>query len=316
MSLLDAWIVHCADPLGSRSVPPARRLAPRFAEELVDQAEAHGVLGALLKNFPDFAQDSGFAAAWEKARSHNRANAAFSALLARETDALMAEVNTVNAIVVKGATFARKLYPTPSLRCFSDIDILAPNDALARLGEILSDRGFYLAESHKREFKWLSRDNDRVMVEVQTDLVHPDSLHNAISLSCETIASSPYSSAAFLIIALVHGAGHQYERLQHVVDICQAARTLAPGGEESSFEKMLQATNARLAAVSGLLLAARLFDDARCRDIAREIGSTKLREFVNLLLNRTVVMSTTDSRRAIFNWRRLAFRILLRHDVP
>ncbi|MBI5321076.1 nucleotidyltransferase family protein [Bradyrhizobium sp.] len=315
MSLLDAWIVHCADPLGSQSPPPSRELAPRFADHLVDQAEAHGVLGALLKNFSGFEQDPGFAAARESARSRNRANAAFSALLARETDALLPDLKTVGAIVVKGATFARNLYPTPSLRSFSDIDILAPDRALSRLAEILSDRGFYLAESHKREFKWLSRANDRVMVEVQTDLVHPDSLHNAISLSCETIASSPYSPAAFLIVALVHGVGHQYERLQHVVDIRQAARNLPPA-DESAFEGLVQATNARLAAVSGLLLAGRLFDDARCRGIARGIGSTKLRELANFLVDRTVIMSTTDRRRAIFNWRRLVFRILLRHNVP
>lgn len=315
MSLLDAWIVHCADPLGSQSPPPSRKLAPGFAEALVDQAEAHGVLGALLKNFPGFERDPGFAAARETARSRNRTNAAFSALLARETDALMPELKEVGAIVVKGATFARNLYPTPSLRCFTDIDILAPDNALSRLGEVLSDRGFYLAESHTREFKWLSRDNDRIMVEVQTDLVHPDSLHNAISLSSATIASAPYSQAAFLIVALVHAAGHQYERLQHVVDIRQAARKLS-SADEASFETLVQATNARLAAVSGLLLAARLFGDARCRDIAREIGSTRLRELANFLLDRTVIMSTTDPRRAIFNWRRQAFRLLLRYDLP
>ena len=315
MSLLDAWIVHCADPLGSQSPPPSRKLAPGFAGQLVDQAEAHGVLGALLKNFPSFQQDSAFAAAREAARSRNRSNAAFSALLARETDALKPELKEVGAIVVKGATFARNLYPTTSLRCFTDIDILAPDDALSRLGEVLSDRGFYLAESHKREFKWLSRDNDRIMVEVQTDLVHPDSLHNAISLSSAAIASAPYSPAAFLIVALVHGAGHQYERLQHVVDIRQAAHNLPPA-DEASLETLVQATNARLAAVSGLLLAGRLFGDARCRDIAREIGSTRLRELANFLLDRTVIMSTTDPRRAIFNWRRQAFRLLLRYDLP
>lgn len=315
MSLLDAWIVHFADPLGPRWRPPARRLAPQFAEELVDQAEAHGVLGALLKNFTGFENERGFAAAWQKARNHNRANAAFSALLARETDALMGELNDAGAIAVKGATFARNLYPTPSLRSFTDIDILAPDRALSRVGEVLTVRGFYLAEIHKREFKWLSRDNDRVMVEVQTDLVHPDSLHDAISLSCETIAACPYGPAALLIVAVMHGAGHQYERLQHVVDICQAARALSPA-EESSFEEMVRATNGRLAAVSGLLLAGRLFDEPRCSDIARAIGSTKLRELANRLLDWTVIMSSTDRRRAFFNWRRQAFRILLRHNLP
>jgi len=310
MSVLDAWIVHCADPLGPRSVPPRRPLPPSFAGELVEQAEAHGVLGALLQNFSGFKRDAAFAAGGETARSRNRANAAFSMLLAREADALMVDLEHVEATIVKGPVFARTLYPAPSLRCFSDIDILAAGASVPRVGEVLAAHGYYLAESHKREFKWLNRANDRIMVEVQTDLIHSENLHAAISLSYETIAASPASADTLLMIAIVHGAGHQYERLQHVVDICQAARALRPA-DEAGFEKLVGAANARFISIFGLLLAGRVLGEPRCYDIAQAIGSTLSHEIANVLVDRTVIMSTTDRRRATYNWRRLILRWLM-----
>ena len=311
MSLIDEWVAYCADPRGPHLPPPRRRLPSRYVNRLICQAEAHGVLGALLRNFPEFDSDTTFVTAREAARIRNRANAAFSLLLARETDSLIPDLNGVEATIVKGPVFARALYPVPSLRCFTDIDILASGGAVPRLGQILADRGFYLAERRKREFKWLHRDNDRVMIEVQTDLIHADTLHRSVSLSYETIAESPTGADALLIVALIHGAGHQYDRLQHLVDICQAARALK-AVDEPRFEAMLERSNARFVAIFGLLLADRIFDEPRCREIAQSIGSSGWHAATNRLLDRTVIMSTTDSRRPIFKWRRLIFRWLMR----
>jgi hypothetical protein len=78
MSVIEDWIVHCADPLGPRAKPPRRPLPPECIDELVEQAEAHGVLGALLRNFPAFTNDPAFAIPRNAAVRRNRANAAFS----------------------------------------------------------------------------------------------------------------------------------------------------------------------------------------------------------------------------------------------
>ena len=88
------------------------------------------MLGAVLQNFPAFAGDPVFEAGRNAARDRNRINAAFSLLLKREADALMADVRDLPAAVVKGPVFARRLYPSPSLRCFTDIDVLAAPEAL------------------------------------------------------------------------------------------------------------------------------------------------------------------------------------------
>ncbi len=312
MSLLDDWIVHCADPIGPRATPPPWLLPPQHIDRLVEQAEAHGVLGAVLQNFPAFASEPAFAVSRKAARDRNRANAAFSLLLRREAEILMADVGDQPAAVVKGPVFARWLYPEPSLRCFTDIDILAAPEALPRISEALADHGYILVESHPREFKWLHRDNDRVMVEVQTDLVHADSLHQVLSLPYQTVAAAPEAAEALLLIALVHGAGHQYERLQHVVDVCQAARALKEAAEERRFEDLVKATNARFVAVVGLLLAGRILGERRCAEFADALGSTRYVAIARLLLDRTVIMSTMDDRRSRWGWRRQAFRWLIR----
>lgn len=309
------WVIHCSDPLGSSRRAPRRRPRPDLAESFVEQAEAHGVLGAFLQNFPTLVDES-FAAACEGARRRHRTSAVFSLMLSHEAAAISSELVGVPAAVVKGPIFARALYPRPSLRCFSDIDLLVAPEAFTKVSEVLSDRGFALIESHPasdpREWKWLHRENQTLMVEVQTDLIHAESLRRIFSLPYEVIASAPQSPAALLLVALVHGGGHHYQRLQHLVDICQAARLLQGAEEERRFEALVQAANAQFVSAAGLSLAAKIFREPQCRDIARGVGPVRFRRLSGLLLGRRLVMSTTDVNRGRHSWRRSAFRWLMK----
>jgi hypothetical protein len=314
MSSLDDWIVYCADPLGSRKALPRRPLSPDQVDRLIDQAEAHGVLGGLLKNQMPLRADPAFEAGRNAARDRHLANTAFSMLLAREADALMADVRDLPAAVVKGPAFARALYPMFSLRCFTDIDILVAPEGLVRLAEVLSDHGYRCVQRSPHEHKWLHGDNENLMIEVQTDLVHADSLNGVMSLPYEVIATAPEGIASLLLVALVHGGGHQYERLQHVVDICQAARALTGSAEQRLFRSMVNAANARFIAVAGLMLAYRIFDEPRCREIADALGPVRYRSIAGLFMDQTVVMSSMDSRRAWYRWRRHAFRWLIKRS--
>jgi hypothetical protein len=315
MSLLDCWIVHCADPFGARTPAPRRPLPAVQAGNLVGMAEGHGVLGAVVQNFGAFRDDAAFADAYKLARDRHRANAAFALLLTREAEALTDDLKGLPAAIVKGPVFARRLYPSPSLRSFSDIDVLAAEEALPRIGEVLADRGFHLAEEQERESKWIHRDNERVMVEVQTDLIHPDTLHGIVSLPYRGLGQAPEGAAALLLIAIVHGGAHQFERLQHVVDICQAARAVISEADRDAFLAMVHSANARYLAYGGLMLASRLFGEPRCRELALALGPVRYRVAARLLLDRTTVMSSTDWRRGLHNWRRQDFRILIRWNA-
>jgi hypothetical protein len=315
-SILAEWLVHCADPQAARRKLPRHIPSPTLALELVEQARLHGVLAGLLRNFPPFADDPGFVTAKDAARRHHRENLALATMLGHQADELMAAARDLPVAVVKGPVFARTLYPDPSLRSFTDIDVLAAPDAVPALGEILQALGFSLAEYGPQlapqEWKWVHREQGVLMVEVQTDLIHAASLRGAVSLRYEVIADGPEMPAALLLIALVHGGAHHYDRLQLVVDVCQAARTLTGSDEERHFAAMVEQTQARFIAVAGLTLAGRIFNEPRCIEIARSLGPVRYAGLAGLLLDRTSVISATTNRRVLHAWRRQAFRLLIK----
>jgi hypothetical protein len=186
------------------------------------------------------------------------------------------------------------------------------------MSALLVAQGFKLAEQEyepdRREWKWLHRDNDALMVEVQTNLVHAPSLSKALSLTYEGIAGIAQTPAAQLIIAVIHGSlGGHFDKLRHAVDICQAARALATAADEHRFEELVRRTGARLAAKTGLALAGRLFNEPRCLEVARALGPQRHAGLARLLIDRSVVISTTLKVRSLHSWRRQAFRQLLKH---
>ena len=234
-----------------------------------------------------------------------------------EAEALVANARGLPITIVKGPVFARNIYPKTDLRCYTDIDILAAESALPRLSQILGDNGYSLAEpsQNQREWQWINKTNNALMVEVQTNLIHADSLVGSISLDYELIGASPEGAPELLLVALVHGAAHHYDRLQLVVDICQAARHLTGEAEEIRLEKLVRATKSRFAAVVGLRLAGRTMREPRCLQLARALGGNIYGPICDMLLTETVVMSAMTDRRIVHSWRRQLFRWLLKKDL-
>jgi len=319
MMLHDAvadWLVHCADPEAPRDTLPRHLPSPAMALELVEQARLHGVLGGVLRHFPSFAGEPAFAEARAAALRSHRENLALAMMLSFQADELMMAAKALPVALIKGPVFARALYPYPELRSFTDIDVLAAPDAIPALGEILRAQGFYLAEcgpqAAPREWKWVHREQAALMVEVQSDLIHAASLSGAVALRYDAIANGPYEPASLLLIALVHGGAHQYEKLQHVVDICQAARALAVSSQQSHFAAREKRTNARFIATAGLTLAGRIFKERRCLDIVRSLRPARYAGLARLLLGRTAVTTAMTTRRVFHSWRRQGFRLLIK----
>lgn len=311
------WLVHCADPLGPQTAPPRRALSPAEAAELVTQAEAHGVLPAVLRHFQSFdGNDPAFAAVKADALARHRSALAYALMLRRHGEALAAAAAELPVAVIKGPVFAKLLYPAASFRPFTDIDVLVAADAVARVSALLAAHGFMLAEQagepDRREWKWVHRDNDAVMVEVQTDLVHAPSMSNALSLTYDDIRGIADTPAAQLIVAVIHSsAGAPFDRLRHAVDICQGARMLITAEDERRFEDLVSRTGARLAAQTGLFLAGRLFAVPRCIEIANALGPPCYAGAARFLVSEAVVTSTMTPMRYWHSWRRQAFRKLL-----
>ncbi len=316
-NIIGDWLLYCADPLKPLTDRPRRLLSPDEAAELFSKARAHGVLPAVLRNFVPFAQGPEFAKAKEDAVARRRSAAVQAMMLRQHGNALLTAATGISAAIVKGPIFARHLYPVASLRPFTDIDFLVAPDAMRPFASLLEEHGFRLFDEEngrdRKEWKWLHRENDLVMVEVQTDLVHAPSLCGALSLTYEHIGDVVETPAALLAVAVIHGAlGRHFELLGHLVDICMAARKLTTIEDERRFEQLMGRTGARLAARTGLELAGRLFAEPRCLEIARALGEVRHAGLAGLLIDRSVVLSTMTSARPLHSWRRQAFRVLLK----
>ena len=315
---LGDWLIHCADPFGPQNAPPRRGLAPEEARELVAEADRHGVLPAVLRHFPPFQRNAAFASAKAEALDRHRSKLAYALMLRAHGEALMAAAAGLPVVMVKGPVFSRTLYPSPHMRSFTDIDLLVAPEAEPRLARVLEGQGFKLAEYDRdpgrQEWKWLHRDNDALMIEAHTDLVHHPDLRAAMSIRYEHLAGIAETPAGLLTVAVVHGALHRYELLRHVVDICQAARRVDTANEEERFEILVRQTGARLAAIAGLDLAYRLLGEPRCRELARALGLARHTALARWLLGRSAISTTMSSARYLHSWRRQAFRELLKRS--
>lgn len=309
------WLIHCADPIGPRTPPPKPVLSVAEVEELVRQADAHGVLPAVLRNYPAFRFDRDLAPAEAEGVALHKAALAYSKILRLHGEALLAEATDLPVFAVKGPVFAQLIYPSPQLRTFTDIDLLVAEEARAELSALLEARDFLMVEHDKdlREWKWVHRDNGGVMVEVHTDLVHASSLRGTMSLTHRHLAGHDRSPAGQLLVASVHASlGAHFDKLRNLVDVCQAARQLHGVEQERHFQQLVDTTGAGLAATTGLALAGKLFAEPRCLGIARSLGSSRNTMLARWLIDRWVVTSTTTSTRFLHAWRRQAFRQLLK----
>jgi hypothetical protein len=238
-------------------------------------------------------------------------------MLRHHGNALLKGTSGLRLALVKGATFARTIYPSPVLRPYTDIDLLVAPEATGDVARVLEAEGFsFVQEGHdpvRREWKWVHRTNSAVMAEVHTNLVHAPSLQRSMSLGYEDIAEFGLESpASLLTIAVVHGALHQFERVGHVVDVCQAARALRTAKDEQHFQALILRSGARLAAAVGLELALRLLAEPRCGEIARGLGRVPFARMARLLMGRSVITSSMNEARVYHSWRRQGLRELLK----
>ena len=148
---------------------------------------------------------------------HRWANDARAKALIEITEACQAR--SIQLIVLKGSFLAHSIYPDPSLRPMSDIDLLAPPDKAAEVINILRDLGYsapdqassqYMSEHHHLPGAHATRDGQGILVEV-----HHDALSGDVDASITTLnLTAPLQT--FLINGTSNIAlGHQ-DQLRHL----------------------------------------------------------------------------------------------------
>jgi Uncharacterised nucleotidyltransferase len=308
------WLIHFADPLGPHTAPPSSQLSAQQWAQLVAEADLHGVLPVLLRNFPSTATRSMPSAVKAEALARLQPALSHSLMLGARADAIIKAATDLPIAMVKGPVFAYNIYPTPSLRTFNDIELLVAPGAIPGLARLLEAHEFRLSDHDpsRQLWKWIHRETQALVVEVQTNLVHNPKLRAAMSVTFQDLAGIAETPAALLMVAVTHGALDRFERLRHVVDICQAARQMSSSAEEQRFEALILQTGVRFAACVGLDLTYRLLAEPRCRELAKGLGPVHCTSVARLLIDRTTVTSSMNIARAYHSWRRQSFRQLLK----
>ena len=291
-------------------------------------ARPHGVLPTVWRRFQESglrqtstaAEQPSSQAPLEEAKHHVTLMTGQSMLLAHHGAMVMDAFHAANidAVMVKGPVFARHLYDRESDRPFTDIDFLVAPGHLNRANGVIEALGYEesRAEGHDPEtygeFKWLLADNDAVMIEVQTNLAHAPKLRHGISFGYGDILDAgdgdPQAPVALLMIAAIHAAaGHQFDRLQHGLDIAQAARML-PEKDIPNLVRASAKVNGSLALITALNLARHLFGEPKAGTIAAAFPRSVFTDLAARLITPAMVLDAQSRVHSRASWRRKIFR--------
>jgi hypothetical protein len=322
------WLPFLADPLCAAR-RPAGAVPFTQADGIVEAAIHHGVLPAVLRRLrSDRELRSGPAGPAPYAADALLRMTGHALLLAHHGGRVAAAFARagIPAVIVKGPTFAKRLYPDPSLRPFGDIDILVPDAGLPETRRMMPELGFRTADEGKRrgldyhEEQWTLDGRPEILIEIQDDLVHAPSLRK-MSLDFQTLSDAgggdAQAATALLLTAAVHGGiGHQFDRLRFLVDICQAARGAAGPIDSARLVDATKRSGTLMAVAAGLDLAARLFDEPAALRLADTLARSPLRRFVGALLPPHLVLRAQGPERARDSWRRKAAREIFKRASP
>ena len=335
----EQWLLAMADPAGPRRPLPEGLLRPRELEPLWTAADRHGVLPAVVANLQAVVRDEGLSrvvagegagaqcleemlsAAQERLVSRT----GLSLMLRRQLQAILAALSerALPAIVLKGPDFCDRLYPQPALRPFTDIDLLAPPEAVPQMEAALAALGYRPEavpgrkhEGAYGEQTWRLPDKPAGAVEVHWNLVNSPPLRRRVSVQFADLqleqaggALRP-SASSLLAIAAVHGAtGHRFDRLQVLCDVCQAARGAAGELDEGWLRDFGQRTGSAEVMATALWLAGEALGEPRCGELRERLFDRLPGTMSRLLLNPQVVLR---SRRPLARLRRQLYRELLK----
>ncbi len=332
MKSTHSMLLALADPLGSDALGQVAPLRGAQMRRLLDLADRHGVLPAVVSNMNRLAEhgrvlwngDDQARALWQSVPEVLVQRMGQCLALRRQAREVVQAFRqaAVPVIVLKGGDFADRLYPHRSLRSFTDVDLLVPQSALGATGQLMERLGYRRIVVAMKydvgygEEVWRRPQRPGGCVEVHTDLVNSPSLRRGLSVPFEDIQLTPTgpephpSPAGTILIAAVHGAAsHSFDRLQLLVDLMQAVRQGGSGLDEAWLKGTVAATRAGRAVATGLWLVYKLWGEVRCRELAQRLDLSRPGWVCRLALTRGVILRGHAWRDS---FRRQLFRRLLK----
>lgn len=307
IALLRACARTSLDAAGEAQV---RALCERVGDwdALIDLARAHGLDPLLHRHLVKI--DAVPIAARDRLRRHAETTAVRNRLLVAELGKVLAALaaHGVAAMPYKGPVLAITAYGDVALRRFADLDVLVHREDARRAVRALRDLGYAprLALTPGQERAYLraeceyalDRDRGRLTVEIHWD-VAPRDYAVRVDLDAMWRSARPIdagglsvlspASEDLLLMLIVHGSKHAWERLSWLVDVGEIVRThsgldwarLVDRAREAGAGRMLRVALALLRELLERELpvaAARALDaDREAVALARGIGDAACR---------------------------------------
>jgi len=309
-----AWLLHLSDPAGTQ-VPELA--LPADCAPLLRLADAHGVLPTVMARLPAATR----AAAMETWRSRLEGGAVQTLVLRQVGQRLTGAFAAAGlpALVVKGPSFADRLYQAPCWRPFTDLDLLLHRHDLPAAAAVMRQAGFQpeaIALKHEAaaygEEKWVAElSGIGVLVELHWDMIGSPTLRQGrrVDLALLQAEDGATSPAALLLVAAVHAAyGHAFDRLQPLVDLLQAARGAAGEIDRGWLARRIAEGGLGPGVALALELAARAFAAPACATLRRELGLRRPPLSIRRLMSPGVVIAAEGGGHWLQAWRRQAVR--------
>ncbi len=341
----DWWLRALADPAGPKQPFPARFGSAKSLKSLLDLADIHGVLPAVVTNLRSVACELGpdriirtkpnapnaqetIEAALDDGQSRLRKRTVMCLLIRRQADELTEALSKMGipVVVLKGPEFADRLYPGEHLRTFTDADLLVPRSAMDETDAIMRDLDYRPAPTAMKynssygERKYSRKGTPGGTVEIHWNLVNSPSLRSGVSVEFEDLQFSQahqdgrnvkrLSAGSLLLIAAVHAAAsHCFDRLQLLYDICQASRGAAGEIDTVWLSEAIDRTGAGLSMRAALDLTGNILGERQCGQLLDRLALGGGFPWWRALLTRGVVLR---GHAWIDSFRRNIFRAMLK----
>ena len=306
-------LLALADPRGPARAIDLAPPEPEKLRRLLELADWHGALAIVMENLKQLTgQGNGpwhsfqpDPTAWEWANQQLRYRTGLSLVLRQQAQELTSRMQEAGllVLVLKGCDFADRLYSHPSLRPFTDVDLLIPERILPETRQVFRNLGYLPVPVPMKhvtgygEESWRHPARPGGMVEIHWNLVNSPSLRRALSVTCENLQLETHqsrprpSAAAVLLIAAVHGvASHGVDRLQVLCDVVQAVRGTAGALDETWLVQAVPQTGTDRALATALALAYKMYREPACLDLMKRLGIGRRAWPGNLLLSRGVIL--------------------------
>jgi hypothetical protein len=309
---LDHLLTRLADPEAAPHDVPEHRLG-----DLCARATAHRVEAVVLRKLRDHAAHPEVRALSEGVMQVTALTMMLETRL-RPIDAAI-RAQGLPACIVKGGLFASRLFPHPTDRPWTDIDILADPAARDDIAEMLRDLGYRYSgaegeANRNREEKWGDPEQPNLLIELHGDLVHYPMLRRGVRFGwAELLAAGegdPRAPLALFATAVVHASlGHKFHELRLLVDVLQAFRALGPE-DRAALPDRMSTLSLRLETALTLHLVAELFDQPDAHEMATALGLPVQSRLATLLVRPRDVLGADGRRLGASHLRRHAFRWL------